>query len=258
MPKKKIRRDIAHEVEALEAPVGGNQGQSPAVKALLSEEFPSLPDAKATEIALALQQLVRGQASILENLSTQSQELERLRARMAEYDETAARWKADQAAFVESVSNQADKLRVTGDAKDRLIAKAAQDFQTRIAVERAKIASSRIAFEQQIAAMPKVIVRHSGVVVTLNENGGSVQKLEPLTIRIKHMTWVLPPNQDVEVPYIVGERLREMAISDQETDERKAALSASTGVKRDMEVFAAWRKIDAKYSTSTDGVPIAS
>lgn len=260
MSKRKPARDEARELEALNAPVEGEQGQSPAVRALLSEQFVHAPDAQALDVALALQQLVRGQSAILSNLDEQNRQLNQLRARMAAYDEAAQKWEQDRAKFLQETRDQADKVRLTGDRLASAQAKAGIEFQAAVTAARADAAVDRLQFDAAIRAMPKVIVRHSGIPTQIVEGGMVVTRLMPLTLRLRHLTFTLPPNEDVEVPQVVADRLAELTRSRQETAERKQALliDPNRGARQDTEVFRDWNRINQKYNSPTDGISIAS
>src|SRR3972149_10621341 len=61
----KPQRDIARETAILESSISRGQTGVPALEAMLSEKFPSLPNVDAARIALAVQNFLRGEASIL-------------------------------------------------------------------------------------------------------------------------------------------------------------------------------------------------
>ncbi|MBU2177493.1 MAG: hypothetical protein KJ556_20565, partial [Gammaproteobacteria bacterium] len=116
---KKPSRDLERENAVLNAKVNlSGAGEDPVVKAVLSEEFATkMNNQEVLDIALGLQQLIKGQNSILENQAKQEEELIRLRARVDKYDEDARKWETDKDKFLEDVYKKADSLRITDPLK---------------------------------------------------------------------------------------------------------------------------------------------
>ena len=68
----KPQRDIQREQEALNSMVRTDGvGEDPAVKALMSDDFTEMSEAEALDVKLALQQIIRGQTAMLNNIERQ-------------------------------------------------------------------------------------------------------------------------------------------------------------------------------------------
>jgi hypothetical protein len=118
MPRSKKKLDKSD--EALNSPVNlSGAGEDQVVKDLLSDKFVKGTNAEALEIGMALQQIIRGQSALLENQSAFTDQIAKLRQRMDEMDKAASRWEQDREGFIQEVLDRAEKLRATGDAKDR-------------------------------------------------------------------------------------------------------------------------------------------
>jgi uncharacterized protein YfcZ (UPF0381/DUF406 family) len=235
------------------------EGEAAAVKALLSDKFTAGTNAEALDIALDLQEIMRGQNSILSqvnsNNSRVTDELQRLHARMAEYDTKAEQFEADRAKFLAEVDKLADKVRVSGEEKDKLVAKGAIQFQEALASARANAVVSRLKFEDELVHMRTETVVSPGTVEVVSVSGQPTPKIFPEAVHIKHKVWVLPPGRPVEVPFIVAEVLRQRRQMEEEQSERKAALSAQS---QDTVLAQKWDTINRKYGTTGDPLPIGS
>ncbi|MBT9138476.1 MAG: hypothetical protein DDT31_01041 [Syntrophomonadaceae bacterium] len=101
MPRRKLR-DTAHEREVLSSKVNPTgAGEDAPVRDVLSPEFAHKSDSEALDTVLALQQIIRGQSSLLANIDKFGEELIHLRERMNKYDKAAEAWKKDQQGFLE-------------------------------------------------------------------------------------------------------------------------------------------------------------
>ncbi len=230
------------------------EGEDPVVRAMLSEKFTKGSNAEAVEIGLALQALIRGQNSVLENQAKQSEELAKLRQRMNEMDEAADKWNNDRENFVQEVLDKAEKLRAADTAKDRIIAQGSAQFTEAIAKAKAEQAVEHVKFEQALAKMPKVNVISAGELVMVVENGRQVAKLMNETVKIKHHKWVLPVGKNIEVPLIVAQVLDERRRLQAETEAREHLLASnSEGSVLDKK----WKEINTKFNSSTDNLPLA-
>jgi hypothetical protein len=222
---------------------------SKAVEALQSDEFSRMKDAEALNVALALQEIIRGNTSILANQDTMGEELHRLRERMDKYDQATAKYEANRESFVEEVLQRSEKLRATGSGKDKLIARGTLQLQEAITNARAKNASDKLRFEEALQTMEKVKIISPGVWETGYVSGGQpVQHLVSEVIKIKHKTWVLPVGVEIEVPKVVAEVLANRRRSDQETAERQAVLSK---IMNNDQLVAETARINKKYNTNS-------
>lgn len=228
-------------------------GEDPAVEAMLSDQYPAINQKQALEISLALQKLIEGQNSLLERQQRGEQlaaeQIQQLRERADKMDETVRRWEEDREKFISNAYDNANRIKATGDRKERMEARLASDFQTAVTNARAEMAVDNLRFAEQLEHMPMETIISPGVLETGVENGQQVQRLVPEVIRIKGRAWILAPGQPVSVPTIVAERVRQKRRSEQETEERKKLLS---GNPERGNMILRWNDISKKYQSSTD------
>ena len=230
--------------------VSGND-PSPVVNALTDAKFIEGSNFEVSQIALLLQQLVRGQQSLLANYEQTNIEIAKLRERQDQIDkQTAERFTAQQGEIAD-ILNRAEKLKLTGDKRDKVIAKGVRMYEKAKADAIANKAVDRLAFDRLLASQPKEIVVSPGRLETVIENGAQVPKMFPEEIRIKHRVWYLQPGVATEVPKAVADILRQRSASDAETNKRKALLSKHL----EASVLASeWNKVEG---SRTDSMPSA-
>jgi len=227
-------------------------GEDPVVRDLLSDKFVEGTNREALDIALALQQLIRGQNAILSRVEGQGEAITRLSERMDKMDKDAQRWNEDRGQFLEEVQTRAEALRIKDpDKKAKLVAKAGAQIQQEIMAARAVIASDDVAFAAWLAEQPIVTVTSMGRIVTVNEAGVIQQVAEPEVIKIRNKHWVLPPGVPVDVPKPVADEFYARQKIKQETVERKKILNANAPL--DNTVMAQkWNDINRKYGAQTE------
>lgn len=259
--KKSLDHDIAREAAVLSnPPEPTDYGEGAAVKALLSDEYLKKTDREALDIGLALQQIIRGQASLLANAEQTQGEINKLKARMDATDAASRRWQEDQQKFVQEVFDKADKIRApdgTFEANKR-IAKGSQDIQKAIEIARAEIAVSKQNFDTLIKSMPTVKIMWPGQFEMYRDPKSGTQgtRLVGISIRIKTKTWSFPPGAQVDVPTIVADAIREREFRTQELQERQILLSKNL---QDTELAKEMDHITRKYgSTRGEPIPIAT
>lgn len=218
-------------------------GNSELDKKLLT--LPEQSNREAIDTALLLQQLVRGQNSMLENQQRFGDEIVKLRERMDKYDQAAIKFEENKEKFIDDVMHQASERLATGDRKDKLIAKGANMFQEAIQMQKANIVTDQLAFEDMITRMPRVKVISPGKLESVIGPGGqAVPTLFPEEIRIKHKVWVLPPGQEIEVPEIVAQALKERRRIEAENDARSKVLQKNMN---NDELIRELKNIDKQY-----------
>jgi len=195
----------------------------PVVQDLMSDKFTKGTNVEATEIAIALRQLISGQDTLLQNQAKQSEEMARIRQKMAEMDLAAERWETDRQRFEDEINAKADSLRARN--PDQIVANGAIEFQNALVMARAEVHTDRMKFHEQLNRMPKVNVVSPGELVQVMENGRPINKVIPEVIRIKDMQWVLKPGEITEVPEIVAAALRDRRRSEEEQRAREEILS---------------------------------
>lgn len=215
------------------------------------QQLPEMNNKEALNVALALQEILRQNQSIMQNMDTMGDQLAKLRQKMDKYDKDAEKFNADKTKFLTEVEEKASKLRVKGAKKDKLIAKGAQMAQDAIAAARASNATDKIKFEQDLARQPKVTVTSPGRVESGIIDGQPVTRLVPEEIRIKHKVWRLPVGVPVEVPQIVAQRMLDLRRSQQETTEVQGVLTSGMEHK---DQLAKLNEINHKPGYSKSGI----
>lgn len=234
------------EREALASPVRlDGQGEHPVVQKLLSPEFEQMSNLDASQIALLLQQLVRGQNSLMEQSSTQ---IAQIRERQDKIDlDVAARFEKQQK-FIDDVLNRAEDLQRTGIERDKLIANGVVTYQKAKETATAQIIAKNLAYEQQLASEEKVTVVSAGQLITAMENGQQVARIIPEEVRIRHKVWILPVGRVIEVPKSVADFMEQRRVSQAETSKRQELLSRNL----ESHVLAAeWNKLGSTESMPT-------
>lgn len=251
MPRKSRRSPTSptnSELDALnqQVDVTGND-PSPIVNALMSDNFVQATNFDASEIALLLQQLVRQNSSLLSKIETQQGEIIKLRERQEQIDkQTVERFQSQQKEIAD-VLNQAEKLKLTGDKKDKAIAKGVRMYEKARSEAIAKKAVDRLAFDKLLANQEKETIVSHGQLITVMENGAQVPRVIPEEIRIKHRVWLLQPGVATEVPKAVADVLRQRRASEAETNQRKAILSKHLEAGKLAE---AWNKVEGSKTES--------
>lgn len=206
--------------------------------------LPEQSNLEAVDTALLLQQLVRGQKSMLDNLDKYGTEVVKLRERMDKYDEVAEKFEKNKEAFINETIDRANSLKRTGLAQDKLVASGTIQYQQAIQEQRAHVASDNLAFEDMLARMPRVTVVSPGKMEVIIQGGQNVPTIVPEEIRIKHKRWILPPGQAVEVPEIVAEALKNRRRLEAENDARSGALQKNMN---NDQLISEMKKIDREY-----------
>jgi len=254
--RKKTTRDIARETAAMEAPVNlSGRGEDPAVQALLDSSFPHLPNSEALDIALALQQILRGQNSILGQQETMGQEIVRLRKQMAEYDEAARKWNEERDKFQDEMDARFERLRIDDEeARTRLVAKQTQSAADAAARARAVVIERKKNLEKRLLEEPKETVVVPGKVKMIR-NGSEIKPVVmPVVVRIGQLEWRLQPGVPTQVPRSVAQRIKTLEREEEEQEARKRLLDASGAIKNIDEVRRGWAEINRQYGSPTDGV----
>lgn len=196
MTKKKNKQ------EALEKQVNmSGQGEDPAVQALLSDDFVEGSNVEASQIAMAINRILHG-------MEMQQAQMNKVVERMDKMDEDALRREEANKKYIEEVLDKAEKLKLTGEEKDKVQAKGIALAQNAIKVAKAEAVQMRLEFEERLKNEPKETVKSFGEPIYVMEHGQQTMKIVPEVVRIKHKKWVLPINQEIEVPKSVADYLR--------------------------------------------------
>jgi hypothetical protein len=236
------RRDISREQEVL-----FEHQPDDRTRALLAQ-LGTASEAEAVEIGLKLQQIVRGEASLLDN-PEMSEQLSKVRGYAHERDEAARKWNEDQEKFKEEVYARADKLRPRGVKAAEAQARAAQITQQAYSNARVQTSQLNAEFDRLVEYGPKetISVAPKHETVRLGDNIETVQV--PDIVRIRHREWRLWPGV-YEVPKPVAERYRDILRSRAATAARKKAMTKG---QRDVDMVQELARIAKEYK---DGGPL--
>lgn len=261
MPRKRTlpKRDINRENEVLSSPINPTgTGEDAPIQELLSPSFAHKSNTEALDIGLALQQLIRGQHSLLENVNTFGGELVKLRERMDKYDQAAKLWEEDRQGFMDRIEERADKLRIDNpEEKARFRAKAVLKVQEQITQAMAKNTTDAMKFKIDIENQPKETIISPGKVATVNNNGVIESTLIADVIRIRNYAWELPPGVPVLVPKMVADefRLRQKIEAEQQERQKLLSVSNENPGSSYSQVSREWNNISGKYGSATEPMP---
>lgn len=223
MPRKK--KVTINEEEILNRPVDTDGSDpNPAVNALMDEDFIKMSNFDASQIALVLQQIVRGQNSLLSLAQQNSEDIARLKEKQALIDKEAEARFASQRNEIEEILNKSEKLKATGEHKDKIIAQGVQQYQLAKQNARASKAVDKLAFEQKLAAEPQEYVVSPGQLITTMQGNQQVARIIPEELRIKHKVWYFQPGVPTKVPASVAATLRARRAGQEQTGALKEIL----------------------------------
>lgn len=253
------KRDITREMAIMDTPIRmDGVGEDPVIQKVASSEFSQMSNSEAFDVVIALQQLLRGNASIMANQDGLAQELAAVKAKMAKYDEDARKWDTDRQKFLEEINRKADKLRVTDPSKKAALAADAMNMEKDITAQvRAEVAVAQMQFKRRCETAPRVTIVSPGIQETGMIGDQPVARVVPEVIRIKNATWTLKPNVPTEVPDFVAKRYENIQRERAELAERQNALSAdrNNGNMTDTATVAAdMARIDKKYGTASESM----
>ena len=205
------------------------EGEHPAVKAVLSDEFVKMSDQEALDVANALRLLVRGQADLLKNQQAQDEELRKIRERFAKMEESAKMWRDNPEKFAQMASDRADKVRLTGDAKDRMIAQGVNIWKQAREEANAEAAIEQLKFKERCANAPKVTIISPGKAWRTKVAEATFEtRYEPevisMTVGNRIARWILQPNKPTEVPDFVAKEYFARKEKAAEMDKMRKAL----------------------------------
>jgi hypothetical protein len=217
------------------------RGEDPIVRALLAE-LPTATNERALELALALQQLLRGDQSYLVD-PNQSDVVPKLRKDWAQMDKQAEAFDKDPVRFAEQVYDEAVKKLPTGDALARLRAEAAQ--KTKAIYQSVKItqAEQKVRIDKELQFGPKVEIDVPPLIETRKQGEGYTAVQVPLILRFKDRTFILNPGRQ-SVPALVAGLFRQWKRGQ---DEGAARLKAMQGEGHWGKVKSAWKNLDETY-----------
>lgn len=259
MARPKKQRDVVQESEVLNTQVRvDGVGEDPVIKALVSDEFATMPDTQAAQIGFQLQDLILKQNSVLEQIArgnVAAQEAQqKILERMDEYDRTAKAWEEDRMKFAMQMEALADKVRAVGSDRESIQATGMKIAENAMKEARIKAANERIQVAQKLASEPKETVVSPGVLyITTTSEGQMKPLLIPETIIIKDQRYVLQPGVPTQVPHSVAQIFYQRQRSKAATQQMQDALKGSS--RKDTDAFRAWAEINKREGESYSPPP---
>ena len=210
----------------------GITSQEPAaVKALRSDEFLTMPDSEALDVALQLQVILRGQEALLSRMDKQSaqsqvlaDELNRLKKQHGEMAHAEKRWEEDRSKLMDEwrVMAERSQTNVSPEDKQRAQAQAAKDIQGGIQQARAENAINQQRLRESLKEAPMVEVTRPGTPVMTPEGARVIAE----EIRLDEMLWVFEPNVPTQVPAPVAVLLEQRDQEAAKAEALRQVLSA--------------------------------
>jgi len=242
--KRKGQRGHAHVAEHLRDPskereiLLSEMHKDPSIQSLL-EGMPEATERQVLEMALRLQEIIRGDAALLKN-PEQSDLLNMMRADAEARDAATKAYEQDKMGFIEGVFDHSEKIKLTGEqaaeAKKR-VANAMALARTHAKQNRAL---KRKKLEEDLRLAPKEEVYVTGHVEVIRQGPGLVPKIMPEEVRIGHVLFVLAPGRHT-VPTQVAEILRQRQRSMEETQKREEMISVDR-IDIDRNIAPKWNK----------------
>lgn len=214
------RRDTGREQEFLQSEVRQDGvGEDAFVQALIFE-LPNASDAEAKEIALAVQQRLRGDASLLDSPEL-SDTLEDIRLEAAEIDKAADAWAKDEQGFVDDAFERAPKL--TDEQKEKLAVKGRQEWKESVTYLKAGRHVKQLQMMDRLQREPLEEIHVMGSPATI----GGKRRMRPYNVRILGISFNLEPGIH-KVPQTIARAYREMIKQQAYTDAKKVLWSGKT------------------------------
>lgn len=251
------RRDVVREQQLLAAPAQDVFSHHPVIKSLL-DRLPNATPTEAANIGIVLQGLLRGDASMLANLNDPaiSEELNKIHEKAEQEERVNEAFEKDREGFANEVFDTANKLILTEEQKERLIAEGMARYKKARQDAVAGASVRRLRLEARIAREPQVLIKVEGEPETIRVGGVQQTHIRPVVIKILHKTWVLTPG-DQMVPQVVAEQYHRIELAREERRRRKATLDANrTGGWGMGDVEIANQKIDRELGVKRDHVMI--
>ena len=214
------RRDIEREQEFLNSEVRQDGvGEDPFIQALIYE-LPDASEAQAKEIALAVQQRLRGDASLLDSPEL-ADTLEGIRGEAVEIDKAAGAWAKDEQGFVEDAFRRAPQL--TDKQKEALSLKGRKQWKDSVTYLKAGRHVKQLQMKERLQREPLEEIHVIGRLVI---KGGKHRRL-PDHVRILGMSFEFTPGIH-NVPRTIANAYKEMIKQRAYADAKKTLWSGET------------------------------
>jgi len=196
------RRDTGREQEFLNSEVRQDGvGEDPFVQALIYE-LPNASEAEAKEIAFAVQQRLRGDASLLDSPEL-SDTLEGIRDEAVEIDKAAEAWASNEQGFVDDAFRRAPKL--SDQQKEKLAMKGKKQWKDSVTYLKAGKHVKQLQMRNKLQREPLEEIHIMGKPAVI----GGRRRLLPVDIRVMGMSLRLAPGIH-NVPQTLAKAYREM------------------------------------------------
>jgi hypothetical protein len=217
------RRDVNREVDLLTRPIGDFSQEK--VIQLFLDRITTASDTEAIRLALALQQFIRGDASLLSNLDDPSvAAVVQKELALAEKTEAYSRkWEEDRAGFIEEMDTMRESHLPAREKRDAVIAAGVKTYQNAQQQATAEKNERRLRFEYEVSNGPKEMIHVVGVPETQIIQGAITQVIQPEIIRVMHKTFVYPPGDHL-VPAVIAKRYKEILKGRAENQARRSAM----------------------------------
>jgi hypothetical protein len=223
----------------------------PTIQSIFSQ-MENASEAEALELALRLQKVVRGKASLLDS-PEQADVLNMMRRDAAERDVVAQAYEANKIAFIDEIFDRTEGKKLTGAKADDARKRVENALALARANSKANRAQRRKRLEEELRLAPKEDIYITGEILVVRQGRGLVPKIMPEIIKIGHVQFTLPPGKHT-VPKQVADIHRQRLLSSQETSGRKDMLSVDK-IDIDRNVAAKWNR--DSYSKA-EAFPVAT
>jgi hypothetical protein len=184
---------------------------SPAVQVLMSDEFLKMSDVDAAQVGKALREIVRGEMD---------DKMEIMFHKFLEYvdkrDKERDKFEEDRLKWFQQKIDEANKLKVSGSAKDTLDAKSAEMAKRVREKVTAESATAILEFKKKVSDAPKILYASSGKPMRTRRGIRYEPEVYKRVVGNRSFSWVFPINKPVMVPDFILKEL--LARKEKETD----------------------------------------
>lgn len=225
--------------------------QDPMVQSIIAKGDQATTNRGLLEAVLLIQDFLEGDDAML-NDPDQAEALSHLRQKSEDVDETERQYLNNKSGFIDGIFDDAEKIKLTGNAASKARAEAGSIYRTALANKRADYNNKMLKLKHEIEHGPKVTIHVAGHYEGRKANGVAVQKLCPDIINIMGVSYPLAPGVH-EVPRRIAEEYERVMRDRAESEERKALMivnDAGDGVEAG-KLIAGTAAINRKYQTSS-------
>lgn len=244
-----VLRDESRERDILHSEIY----KDPKIQNILTR-MSTATELEALDLALQLQKIARGKASLLENPEL-SDVVSSMRANADARDKAQKAWDTDAAAFLEDAWNRAEKKKLTGSKAEEARKNYLKAKGLATAGAKMSRALRRKQLEEQLRSEPTETINVVGTPSLLRKGQSLQMVIEPVRISIGHLAWILPTGTHT-VPASVAARHRDMTSGLEERQKRSDLLDA-TSIKDENKIHSEWQSITDSSGTHADPFPVS-